>query len=320
MSFMWLTPNPINGQDSYNKTGNPCVELQEGGTANAQWLSYLDTISDFLEEIYPIPVVFRLFHEMTGWWYWWGTHTCETEDFIDAWQYTVDYLKETKGNDNLLMFYATSRIASDFTKYEQSNVTEAMTANYPGDDYVDAIGFDCYDNLTYYPESLNATCEEIFSFADEKGKIPIIGETGHTLGMGCENCGEWFTEFLDVMTDTSSKCSKAAYAITWENYNPGNFYIPLQNQIQYDGAMELFDSGKAMLQHDITWHAAARGSGYFTNDSMTEYGTVADDDDAGMEASPDTDTDSGATPGSGSGDGAAAQSTESCGKGCVSSE
>ena len=132
MSFMWLTPNPLNGQDSYNKTGNPCVELQAHGKANAQWLSYLDTISDFLEEIYPIPVVFRLFHEMTGWWYWWGTHTCATEDFIDAWQYTVDYLKETKGNDNLLMFYATSRIASDFTKYEQANVTAAMTANYPG--------------------------------------------------------------------------------------------------------------------------------------------------------------------------------------------
>ena len=40
---------------------------------------------------------------------------------------------------------------------------------------VDAIGFDCYDNLTYYAQSLNNTCEEIFSFANEKGKIPLIG-------------------------------------------------------------------------------------------------------------------------------------------------
>ena len=53
-------------------------------------------ISDFLKDIHPIPVVFRLFHEMTGWWYWWGTHSCETQDFIDAWQYTVDYIIDFK--------------------------------------------------------------------------------------------------------------------------------------------------------------------------------------------------------------------------------
>ena len=152
------------------------------------------------------------------------------------------------------MFYATSRIASDFTKYEQGNVTYAMRANYPGDDYVDAIGFDCYDNLTFYPgdtrahtqtlclphsytyfhecaESLNATCTDIFAFAEEKGKIPVgpgnkrvirkapsnllrniypkvIGETGHTLGMSCEHCGHWFDEFLGVYNDPYSLCNK----------------------------------------------------------------------------------------------------------------
>merc|ERR1719181_2655065 len=61
MSFMWLAPNPIHGGDSYNKTGNPCVELMPGGNANERWLGYLDSISDFLQDIYPIPVTFRLF-------------------------------------------------------------------------------------------------------------------------------------------------------------------------------------------------------------------------------------------------------------------
>jgi len=183
----------------------------------------------------------------------------------------VDYIIDFKGNDNVLMFYATSRIASDFTKYEQANVTYAMRANYPGDDYVDAIGFDCYDNLTYYPESLNATCNDIFAFAEEKGKIPVIGETGHTLGMSCEHCGHWFDEFLSVYNDPYSLCNKAAYAITWENYNTENFYIPLPPEKQFEGFFNFSISGEALFQHDPLWRDISVTDGYFSNRSTDHF-------------------------------------------------
>ena len=48
----------------------------------------------------------------------------------------MEYLRETKGNDNLLMFYATSRIANDFTPKQRHEVKVSMYDRYPGDDYV----------------------------------------------------------------------------------------------------------------------------------------------------------------------------------------
>eukprot|EP00619_Florenciella_sp_RCC1007_P004441 CAMPEP_0205906630 /NCGR_PEP_ID=MMETSP1325-20131115/2053_1 /ASSEMBLY_ACC=CAM_ASM_000708 /TAXON_ID=236786 /ORGANISM="Florenciella sp., Strain RCC1007" /LENGTH=125 /DNA_ID=CAMNT_0053272655 /DNA_START=14 /DNA_END=391 /DNA_ORIENTATION=+ len=124
------------------------------------------------------------------------------------------------------------------------------------------------------------------------------------------------------MTDENSLCSKAAYAITWENYNPGNFYIPLENQKQYTGAMEFFNSGKPMLQHDMTWHGAARGAGYFTNTSQDDYGVSDTTTSVSSNTSTSSSSSSSRSSSSGDDDSQASSSSghsssTSCGKGCM---
>lgn len=74
IEFYWEAWNPVNGQDENNITGNPCKELLPGGTGNAQWTEWLGQIAEEVNQYEvngtKIPMIFRLFHENTGGWYW----------------------------------------------------------------------------------------------------------------------------------------------------------------------------------------------------------------------------------------------------------
>lgn len=233
-----------------------------GGSANDVWTAYLDEIAAFAVQLNGIPVIFRLFHEMTGWWFWWGIETCEADEFIDAWQYTVHYLRE-KGASNILYFYATSRVYS--TNETEAKWTEKnMRLRYPGNDYVDIVGFDCYDNLTNFAASLEKSCDTVFAFAEEYGKIPAIGETGHTDGTDCTNCAEWWGIFERTMRNESHLCHKAAYAITWENYGPTSYSIPLKEDTQWPGFIGFYEGSLSVFASSEEWTKAAAQSGYLS--------------------------------------------------------
>ncbi|MDA3878806.1 MAG: glycosyl hydrolase [Prolixibacteraceae bacterium] len=84
-----------------------------------------------------IPVIWRPFHEAAGniyeynggqAWFWWGTGGAET--YRALWKYMFDYFEE-QGLNNLIWVWTTQTKDDDF---------------YPGDEYVDIIGRDIYNN------------------------------------------------------------------------------------------------------------------------------------------------------------------------------
>merc|ERR1711988_37829 len=70
-----------------------------------------------------------------------------------------------------------------------------------------------------------------------------------------------------------SLCHKAAYAITWENYNTKNFYIPLvgPEPKQFEGFYNFSISGEALFQHDPLWRDISVKEGYFSNSSTDNF-------------------------------------------------
>eukprot|EP00622_Pseudochattonella_farcimen_P005765 FR741435.1.p1 GENE.FR741435.1~~FR741435.1.p1 ORF type:complete len:285 (+),score=45.00 FR741435.1:2-856(+) len=128
-----------------------------------------------------------------------------------------------------------------------------------------------------------------------------------------------------------SKCSQAAYAITWENYNTGNYYVPLPSQKQYAGFMDFIDSGVPLLQHSPEWHGYSWDNGYFQNESeagnwdniQSSSGddgndaitTISTTDDIATDTIVTDDTTTGLTSGNDTG----TNMTNSCGKGCTDS-
>ena len=85
--------------------------LTDGTAARKTFLEYLDRLADFALNLKDargnlVPVILRPFHEHTQSWSWWGTACANDAQFVALWQFTVKYLRDTKGVHNFL--YAVS--------------------------------------------------------------------------------------------------------------------------------------------------------------------------------------------------------------------
>jgi mannan endo-1,4-beta-mannosidase len=87
-----------------------------------------------------IPVIWRPYPEMNapagGGWNWWGG--VDPTDYKRLWIYTYNYLTQTKGLHNLLFAWTP-------VVWSPNNTGSGLQPLYPGDQYVDIVGFDAYD-------------------------------------------------------------------------------------------------------------------------------------------------------------------------------
>ena len=206
-----------------------------------------------------IPMIFRPYHEMNGTWFWWGygsaTNPSATRpslaQYIHLWRFTKDFL-EAEGVHNLLWEFS---VQSPSTALN-SNLVE-YTNVYPGDDYVDMIGFSRYQTTTSWPTVANLNSfhdgtrnaiANLERFADQHGKLIALGEHGTYERIGHANNGPdptagghreglalmpggtpdiyWFNKQFDILAE-----SKATYGATWSNFGvdtAGKYYFPFK--------------------------------------------------------------------------------------------
>lgn len=137
--------NPKTGGDSWDNSSNQVVKeiLTPGSATRTQYLQWLDRCADFANNLKDargklIPIVFRPYHEHTQGWSWWGS-SCTTEDEFKAlWRFTIEYLRDTRGVHNFL--YAISPQMDAV----YPNARERLLFRWPGDEWVDFLGMDCY--------------------------------------------------------------------------------------------------------------------------------------------------------------------------------
>ena len=121
-----------------NTDFSPSKAATEGTKENQYYTQALDTLADeflILQEK-GIPVLWRPLHEAEGGggengsWFWWGREGSKA--YRELYIYTYKYLTEKKGCHNLIW---------EFNSYNYSNSENW----YPGDAYVDIIGYDKYN-------------------------------------------------------------------------------------------------------------------------------------------------------------------------------
>jgi len=90
------------------------------------------------------PVAFRPFPECDGDWFWWGKPSCSAEEFKACRRFTVRHLRDELGAHNpLYAFSPDCRFVTERDYLER----------YPGDEFVDVVGFDDYaDFEAHRPE------------------------------------------------------------------------------------------------------------------------------------------------------------------------
>jgi len=178
---------------------------------------YFSDLTD--KEGKPIPVLFRPFHEHSGNWFWWCAEQCTPEEYIRLWQMTFNYLTETKQIHQLIWTYspAASPVSSE----------DDYLARYPGDEYVDMLGFDSYMNTSDPDNAANVYINEldrnlliITDLSKKRNKIPALTETGLE-AIPVENY------FTGILWSTISKY-EISYFLVWRNAinRPDHFYAP----------------------------------------------------------------------------------------------
>lgn len=246
ITYSWHAKNPVTGGNYNDTSGSPVTAILSGGETRDLWLSELDKIADYLNNLEvegeKVPVIFRPFHENTGSWFWWGTGNCTNREYIDLWRLTMDYLRKEKGVRNMLVAYSPSKPSLNKTLAEEM---------YPGDNYVDIIGFDAYQqNEALKPLILNSSlfvCE----WAQEKNKVPAITEIGIRKGIQNSMNPDWFNSGFYDLIRNEPVAKNVAYALTWMNTSPDSYWVPLPGQPTYDGFKEFYNDSTTYFLNDI---------------------------------------------------------------------
>ena len=142
--------------------------LTDGSATRTKFLGWLDRCADFALNLKDargnlVPVIFRPFHEHTQSWSWWGTACASDSQFIALWQLTVRYLRDTKGVHNFL--YA---VSPQMDANYGDGTTGRLLFRWPGDDWVDFIGMDCYHGTNDDAFRSNLEALEAVSLAKQK--------------------------------------------------------------------------------------------------------------------------------------------------------
>jgi len=249
-------PNPVTLGDSHDFNGDPMVNLMPGKSGNENFKKILDDIADFSnsleEDGVKIPVIFRPWHEMTGSWDWWGQKHSTPEQYIAAWRYMVDYLRNEKGVHNMLFAFAPSQV----TDHPQGGFDR-----YPGDAYVDVVGVDRYDTDETekgkrvgddYTKAIVADARFLVNFAEEHGKIAAITESGVKQGLGNTTSEDWFMkDFLEPLK-ADPVARQVVYFMTWTNDQGGEGYrVPLKGQSNYESFVKFYQDPYTLFARDL---------------------------------------------------------------------
>ena len=244
ITISWHQDNPVSGGDSWDSANKAVEHVLPGGSHHALYLQRLDRAAEFLNSLRdpsnePIPVIFRPYHEHTGGWFWWGKNSCTRKEFIQLWQMTVDYLKEEKQLHNLLYAYSPNATSSRKVYLER----------YPGNDYVDVIGLDCYNaakNLSN-PEPFLEKLRMIAAIAKEFNKIPALTETGSN-NIQPSN---WFTKYLLDPIKSDPEASRIAYILVWRNWKKDHCFAPYPGHPSESDFVKFYSDPVTMFESDL---------------------------------------------------------------------
>jgi len=186
------------------------------------------------------PVVFRMYHEHTGGWFWWGSKQCTPDEYNQLYRMTVSYLRDVKGVHNILYAFSPAGMT-----------TEAeFLSRYPGNDWVDVVGFDNYcgsdkSSIERYKKDVTAGLQVVTNYAKLNNKIPVLAETG----MESIPVADYFTNILLP----TIKPFNISYVLLWRNaFNKEtHFYAPYPGHSSAADFKKFTDTPEILLNKEI---------------------------------------------------------------------
>lgn len=250
ITLSWHLNNPLTGKTAWDSEPGTISSILPAGEKNDLYKSWLDKVANFILSLKgkngePIPVILRLFHELNGNWFWWGKDHCTPQEFKQLWHFTVSYLRDTKKIHQCLYAYNTDRF----------NSKEDYLLKYPGDEWVDVVGFDIYQREggekgnAQFVKDMDHMLTMIEEIGAGKKKIPALTEFGYAQVPD----STWWTNVFNNALDHH----KISYALAWRNagfnkVGDADFYVPYKGQISEKDFLKFSKEPNILFQKDVS--------------------------------------------------------------------
>ena len=231
-----------------NESGH-CLDAPNGMCA--WYFNQVDKVLDIVKYL-KFTIIFRPLHEMSGFWFWWGNirqdrvgmrgYNTFPYRYKRLYRALVEYTR-AKGAHNLLYAWSPSDKANfDF---------------YPGDNWVDIVGLDIYEQGTMYGPSLESfrmELNKLTNFADDHKKIAVLAETGFRMGYPDVETRFWTEKVLTPLIQGPERL-RLAWVLTWMNAQwERSPYIPYQgmeNQEAIDDFRLFYQAPQTLFEGDF---------------------------------------------------------------------
>ena len=145
-----------------------------------------------------VAVLTRFMFELDGGWFWWGDGHFSNAQQTQLYRYIVNYLRVTKGLDNLLTTFAINGGPGDY--------------QYPGDDVVDIVGIDAYTS------DLAGVYKGIYDTLRAQAPTKLFAMT--EFGSGDPFSPDRSYDLTRLKADIQSALPRVVYTNFWQNWGP----------------------------------------------------------------------------------------------------
>lgn len=252
-TISWHVDNTTSNGNSWDTT-QTVKHILPGGKDHEAFKARLDHVAEFLHDLHVgdvyVPVIFRPWHEHNGSWFWWGKGLCTEEEYIALWRFTVQYLRDVKHIHHVLYAFSPDR-----SRLDTVNLKASYLYGYPGDEYVDVIGFDNYKDVgiswnnkskAQQQQDLIQALTVVSDIAKEKDKVAAFTETGLE---GVTN-PNWFTEVL-LNPLKANRNIKLAYVMVWRNANAKHHYATYPGHAAAPDFVKFYTDSLTLFESDV---------------------------------------------------------------------
>lgn len=165
---------------------------------------------------------------------------------------TADYLRQTRRANNLLFVYSPAEFENNRHFLER----------YPGDDYVDVIGFDAYMRN---PERIESRENYRCYIGERLSMLTEIGQQHHKVicfsETGLEQIPQpdWWTHTLWEAINPYP----ISYVLLWRNGRPDHYYVPYPGHASADDFVKFAALDRTLFEPDVRRADLYRNRGFW---------------------------------------------------------
>lgn len=240
-------------------TANTAAENQ---AARALLLGWIDTVAAELERYSAAtnskPMLFRPLSEMNGAWFWWGHRT--RDEYTGLWNFVRDRLMTYHGLHNLIWVYESAQ--SEHVHPVPTGSAAASDYYYPGDDRVDVMAHNLYDDDWVLPFEAN----KLYSRYPKIYGVPQAGP-GQTLPTSRDGSFDNMT----YITQIAARYPRMSFFIAWNSFTTNGGasteHLAIIDNTHPD---QLMTDSRVVTRDELRWRPPANAAAGAVSSSALE--------------------------------------------------